>query len=224
MASIGQSWMSFKTWMSARSQRELMLLAASVIAVSFFAMDRLFFSGQSQRLAQVDQQLLIAKGMLSGAQTVLRNLESGDAGSVKADKTQTELDELRRQVRIIDAVLGNAQQVASPRFGALVKSLIATQHPRVTLVALKTIPSKPIIPLGQAGAGPGSSAGELYRHGVEVEISGAYMDLLAYLRALESGSKGLFWSDARLSAANYPDVTLKLTVYILSNRPDPLIS
>lgn len=224
MANIGQSWGNLKIWIAARSTREIGLLAASVIVLSYFVVDRLVLVGQSQRRMQAEQQLQIAQAMLTGAQSSLRSLESADASALKADQAPTELEELRRQVRTIDAVLGNAQQVVTPRFGALVKNLIATQYPRVTLVSLKTIASKPISALGQAGVSASSATGEIYRHGVEVEISGAYMDLLAYLRALESGSKGLFWSDAKLSAANYPEVTLKLTIYILSSQPDPLIS
>jgi MSHA biogenesis protein MshJ len=56
----------------------------------------------------------------------------------------------------------------------------------------------------------------IYRHGVELTVSGSYLDLLAYLRDLEALPTQLYWGALDLDASKYPKLLLKLTVYTLS--------
>ncbi|SFV05046.1 type II secretion system protein GspM [Pseudoduganella namucuonensis] len=81
--------------------------------------------------------------------------------------------------------------------------------------------------LGQAaqpapGAGPAAPKPPvkndelLYRHGVEIVLQGSYLDMLAYMEALEKMPAQLFWGKATLSAEEYPKSTLTLTLYTLS--------
>ena len=71
----------------------------------------------------------------------------------------------------------------------------------------KAPPQKPAAPAG---------GGQIYRHGVEITVSGSYLDLLAYLKDLEKLPSQLYWGRLELSALAYPQVTLKLSVYTLS--------
>ncbi len=59
-------------------------------------------------------------------------------------------------------------------------------------------------------------AGMVYRHGVEVTISGSYLDLMAYLNALEALPWHMFWGRVELDAEQYPKVNLTLRLYTLS--------
>jgi MSHA biogenesis protein MshJ len=56
----------------------------------------------------------------------------------------------------------------------------------------------------------------IYRHGLELTVSGSYLDLLAYLRDLESLPTQLYWGALSIDASQYPRVLMKLTVYTLS--------
>jgi MSHA biogenesis protein MshJ len=56
----------------------------------------------------------------------------------------------------------------------------------------------------------------IYRHGVELTVSGSYLDLLAYLRDLEALPTQLYWGALDLDASKYPKLLMKLTVYTLS--------
>ena len=60
----------------------------------------------------------------------------------------------------------------------------------------------------------------LYRHGVEIELQGAYGDMVNYMAALEALPAQLFWGKARLDAQQYPNATLTLTLYTMSLDPD----
>jgi MSHA biogenesis protein MshJ len=83
---------------------------------------------------------------------------------------------------------------------------------RLALVDLKTLP---VSPLATAPAGSGGNPG-LFRHGIELTVSGSYADLYEYLRTLERLPTQLYWGNAELAVAEYPSVTLKLTLYTVS--------
>jgi MSHA biogenesis protein MshJ len=83
---------------------------------------------------------------------------------------------------------------------------------RLALVDLKTLP---VAPLATAPAGSGGNSG-LFRHGIELTVSGSYADLYEYLRTLERLPTQLYWGNAQLAVAEYPSVTLKLTLYTVS--------
>lgn len=72
-------------------------------------------------------------------------------------------------------------------------------------------PAKPL-----AGAKPPASERLIYRHGLELTVTGSYLDLLAYVRDLEQLPTQLYWDSLELDAAEYPKVAMKLTVYTLS--------
>jgi MSHA biogenesis protein MshJ len=56
----------------------------------------------------------------------------------------------------------------------------------------------------------------LFRHGVEITLSGSYLDMIAYMEALESLPTQLFWGKAEFEVENYPNARLTLTLYTLS--------
>jgi MSHA biogenesis protein MshJ len=94
----------------------------------------------------------------------------------------------------------------------------------VSLVEMKTLatttiasPSKPA-PAAKPPAKPAAPATErlIYRHGLELTVSGSYLDLLAYMRDLEQLPTQLYWGGLELDAAAYPKVSMKLIVYTLS--------
>jgi MSHA biogenesis protein MshJ len=78
----------------------------------------------------------------------------------------------------------------------------------------------PAEPESQPAAAPGDNpapfAGNLYRHGLELRVSGSYADLGAYVAALERLRPRLLWSGLELDATRHPKVELKLKLYTLS--------
>jgi MSHA biogenesis protein MshJ len=56
----------------------------------------------------------------------------------------------------------------------------------------------------------------LYRHGVEITVEGAYLDMVNYMSALEAMPTQLFWGKAALDVPQYPRARLTLTLYTLS--------
>ena len=93
------------------------------------------------------------------------------------------------------------------------RSLLAElleKNRRLSLVDLRTLPAAPLA----VRATPGTPG--LYRHGLELAVSGSYGDLYEYLRALESLPTQLYWGRAEFEVTQHPSITLKLTLYTVS--------
>ena len=114
-------------------------------------------------------------------------------------------------------------------FSEAITRFLLKQGCRIIVVACNTASAAALKPLRAAfpdvpfvGMEPAvkpaapTGSGQIYRHGVEIAVSGSYLDLLAYLKDLEKLPNQLYWGKLELSAAAYPQVTLKLSVYTLS--------
>jgi MSHA biogenesis protein MshJ len=134
-----------------------------------------------------------------------------------------QLESLRGRIAQAEAKLNEEQRKFAPpeRIGGLLEEMLS-RNSRLRLVDLRTLPVVALSPEGtvqkppaQKPAAPSAGA-PIYRHGVEITLSGTYLDLLAYLRDLEKLPNQMYWGKLDLSVTAHPQVTLKLSVYTLS--------
>jgi MSHA biogenesis protein MshJ len=120
---------------------------------------------------------------------------------------------LREQLAQLDARIAQEQRRFTPpeRMRGVLEEMLQRNR-GLALVDLKSLP---VLAIGGARSGPAVS-GELYRHGIELTVSGSYLDLYEYLRALEKLPTQLYWWQAELAVTEHPVVTLKLTMYTVS--------
>ncbi len=106
---------------------------------------------------------------------------------------------------------------APDKMRQVVEGLLA-RNKRVRMVALTTLPVASISELRSApgvAAKPGGAERLIFRHGMELTVAGAYLDLLAYLTDLERLPTQLYWSALAMEGRS-PAVSLKITIYTLS--------
>lgn len=119
--------------------------------------------------------------------------------------------ELRAEVAALDAKIASEQRrFTSPQRMRAVLEEMLERDKRLRLVDLKTLP------ITDLSASQGQAGRRVFRHGVELTLAGGYLDLHAYLKALEGTSTQLYWGKAEMSVTGYPVATLKLVVYTLS--------
>jgi MSHA biogenesis protein MshJ len=99
----------------------------------------------------------------------------------------------------------------------------AASAPRVLPAAVPLAPADAPALASAPSAPRAPDLPSLYRHGVELTVQGRYLAIMSWLDNVEHAAPGLFWGPARLDATTSPDPTLKLTLYILSVRPDLLL-
>lgn len=91
--------------------------------------------------------------------------------------------------------------------------------------ALRVLPGT-VLSASAPGQAPGAApkaapkpAAPLYRHQVEIEMAGSYLDLLKYLEDVEALPWRLTWTNVALRTASYPEIRLKGTLQTVSASP-----
>lgn len=112
---------------------------------------------------------------------------------------------LAQAIRDADARLGAAQRgMIDPKAMVAVLTDVLRHQKNLTLVLLKNLPVVPLLPPlpGPGAAGGAGAAGATavavpdggpYLHPVELVVRGNYLDVLAYVKALEAQSWGFTW-------------------------------
>lgn len=149
-------------------------------------------------------------------------LGSGAQDSSRSERER--LAKLRVELGALDARIASEERrfTAPAQMRAVIEGLLARNR-SVALVEMKTLATGTIAsaakPAPKPAAKPAGAERLIYRHGVELTVSGSYLDLLAYTRDLEKLPSQLYWGTLELDAAAYPTVSMKLVVYTLSLDP-----
>lgn len=195
-------------------ERVLLFLAAAVVLVA--SVDSVSVSPAVEKARKV-------RAAIAGTQTELDTIENTIRTTVNARgvdpdaPARARYQELAGLLARLDAqILQEQERFTSPERmrDVLKETLQATGG--VQLIQLKSLPAESIaetVP-GLAGA-KGEERTRIFRHGIELTVSGSYADLYAYLRYLEKRPR-MYWGKAVLAVEGYPRSTLTLTVYTLS--------
>jgi MSHA biogenesis protein MshJ len=189
-------------------ERVLLFLATALVLVFLVNVTLIKPLRDAQRrlssdIAQNERELRTIQGEVQrlvrarGADPDARNRERGAV--------------LRAQLATLDSQIAEEQRRFTPpqRMREVLEEMLQREK-RLRLIDLKTLPVSDLTATqGQAGR-------RVFRHGVELTLAGSYLDLYAYLSALERLSTQLYWGRAEMVVAGYPVATLKLTVYTLS--------
>jgi MSHA biogenesis protein MshJ len=91
---------------------------------------------------------------------------------------------------------------------------VLSRQQGVTLISLRTVAPHALVD----GSDPGASAGP-YVHSVVLVMQGQYLDVLAYLQALEGLQWHFYWQSLELDATHYPttQVTIRLGTVSMSH-------
>jgi MSHA biogenesis protein MshJ len=215
--------------MEAASLRErLMIFAAAAVAVIALASSVLIepeLAKQRRLSRDVEQR----QGEIRKMQEQLQQMAL--ARKTDPDQaTRKRIETLRARAAELDVKLKEEQRkfVSHERIGALLEELLGRNR-RLQLVDMRTLPVAAIDPAAptqkpaaeKPGAGKPAAVrpaapGTIYRHGVEITVTGTYLDLLNYLHDLEKLPSQMYWGKLELAVAAHPKVTLKLSVYTMS--------
>lgn len=230
-----QYWQKLSTKIDSLTLREraiifAMVALALVTLVNVALLDPLYAKQKqlSQRIQQDQTRITVMQAEIQQKVALQKTDPDG--------QNRARLQQLRQQLGQMQASLDGMRKglVAPERMSSLLEDILR-QNSRLRLVSLRTLAPVPASELGDKSDKPGenqagrpsaqakdktdgkpTSSEALYRHGVEIEVQGAYLDLLDYLVQLETMPWQLFWGKAQLDASEYPKTTLTLTLYTLS--------
>jgi len=199
--------------LDAMSLRERVLIFLAVAVVIVAIADSALFEPilrrqkiNSQRIHQQEDEIRTMQ-----AQVQAYAQSGGDNANAKRQR----LEKRKLELAALDRELGaRRSELVPPERMAKMLSEIVKRNPDIELVSLRSLPATGLTPSLMAILGPGGLA--LYRHGIEIAVSGSYLKMLTYVGQLERLPAKIMWGNMELQAGAYPAVTLKITLYTLS--------
>jgi MSHA biogenesis protein MshJ len=173
---------------------------------------------------------------LAGLQDTIITTSQAMESAVAADPTRAALareDKLKRQLEDVNAKLASksAGLIPPERMVQVIHDVLSRQH-GVTLVSLH---NKPVTTLTAKSAAAAADSSELasepasepaaatagpYVHPIELVVEGRYLDVMEYLRALETLPWRFYWTVLELQTADYPTNRVRIELSTLSMDRD----
>ena len=226
-----QLWKQYSDRIDAATLRERAMVFAAAVVILVLLMNSLLIEPQLARQKQLGREIAQRQQSIQTLQQQLAKMASERrANPDEADRVR--LTDTRKRLAEVDAKLVEEQRKFAPpeQIGPILEEMLSRNR-KLKLVDMRTLPVAPLetgADKPAAGAKPTEAKppvakpagqGQVYRHGVELTVTGTYLDLLAYLKALEKLPNQMYWGKLDLSVAAHPQVTLKLSVYTLSLDP-----
>jgi MSHA biogenesis protein MshJ len=194
-------------------ERVLIFLAAAVIIVGIA--DNALFEpilrrqkANSQRIQQQEDEIRTMRTQVQ-AYAQARTGDSVNAKRRLLEKRKLDLAALDREL-----AAGQGELVPPARMAKMLSEIVK-RNPDVELISLRSLPATGLTQSLTPIAGSAPSGLALYRHGIEIAVSGSYLKMLNYVGQLERLPAKIMWGNMDLQGT-YPLVTLKITFYTFS--------
>jgi MSHA biogenesis protein MshJ len=195
-------------------ERVIVLIAALLLITLIW--DSTFMAPLDKERKNRMQQIDALRAEVSGLDQSIEALVGQGAADPKQSSHAT-ADTLRAEIQEIDRRLaGVTSGLIAPKEMAQVLEQVLARASRLTLLGLRTLPPQGVVAPGSDPAGqPGQAAAQIFKHGVELELTGSYLDTLYFLQALEALPWRFFWDRLEFTVEEHPRGRVKLRVYTL---------
>jgi MSHA biogenesis protein MshJ len=190
------------------SLRERLLITAAVLGVIFAGFNLLVLNRLEARKSQLSAQLNEIVDGINGTAAALSGEGSG-AGMGELVRARSLSERLERTSRELDSA--SAGLIPPQRMVQVIHDVLDQQQ-GVVLVSLRTLPPYPLL-TDKPDDGP-------YVHAVDLVLEGQYLDVLAYLRALEGSRWHFYWQSIDLDAGLRPKTQVRVRLGTVSARRD----
>ncbi len=215
-----QYWDALAGRFAALSPRERWMILAAGLVVVAAVLNTLVVEPVVRRVAAVQSTLTADRMSLATLQQQLQMLQQAPLPDPDLQNRQRLESALEALQQANASLAGLEKKLIRPEKMPGMLEDILRKHGQLKLVSLKTLPvSEVATSEARASEEPKATkpaSGGVYRHGVELKISGRYLDLMQYLQALEQLSWHVLWGGASLAADAGGQSTLTVTIYTLS--------
>jgi MSHA biogenesis protein MshJ len=204
-------------------RERIIVLVATILSITLL-WDTLLISPLDRERKLRLQQVEGLRAEVSGLEQSVETVVAQSTADPDRENRGT-LEKLQKQIAEIDAQLAGATSgLIAPREMSQVLQQMLTRTSRLTLHALRTLPPEAVIaPMAgdtaAAQAALKTGATQIYKHGVELQIDGTYLETLRFLQSLEALPWRFFWDRAEYTVAQHPQGRLKLVIFTLGLQP-----
>ncbi len=200
-------------WWSRRSARERLLVLTVTLASAAVLVDTLALAPRRAEANALARQVLMARQNLERLQQLVeQHAQAGDA------QMQQRVVALQARRAAAEATLRRAQaDLIAPQEMAAQLGRLLDRAPRLRIVAATSAPPVPVVDRDADGRTTTAGTG-LFQHALDIHVEGRYLDLLAYLDALEQAPRRVYWREFDLKVGPQGVAVTRLTLFTLSRE------
>jgi MSHA biogenesis protein MshJ len=194
------------------SLRERVLVLLAAVALLWVVWESAFMGPLDRERRQRRQQLEVLRAEVQGLEQSVEAIVAQGAADPES-RSRQQIEALKQDIAKLDEQLaGTTSGLIAPREMGRVLEQVLRRTSQLTLHGLRTLPPESLLtaepPKPEGGA-------QIYRHGVELEVGGTYLEMLRLLEALEALPWKFFWDRAEFAIEDAPRGRLKLRLYTL---------
>ena len=196
----------------AMSIRERALIFITLLVALYLLAVNVLFGPANAVKDRLQQQVSQKRQETQALEAQIQALLAAGDDSAKRNKIVT----LQENLKTMDAELVRvtAGLVPPKEMARLIEQMLLKNH-GLQVMKMESLPAKPLL---EGGSDTGVTGTMVYKHGMQIELQGGYMDILRYLRTLEGLPWKVFWGKVSLKTEKYPDSRVSLLIYTLSTH------
>ncbi len=211
---MSKRWQQLASRFDAQTPRERALIAVSLLVAIVFVWWAYYFDpmvadidARQAENTRLQTEIGNTRGVLAD---IRRRIDEGVHNQQRAQlvKLQSELQQLESELRVTTIELVDPEKMFQ-----LMNQLLYRDS-NLKLLGLRRRDVRPAFEIDEA---EGEEAG-IYRHVLEIEFEGSYLDILAYVQSLERLDWKLLWDEIEIASGEYPRASVKIAVSTLSTR------
>lgn len=217
-----QMWLNLSVKYDALTLRERIIIAVLIVVAVIVLWSEVL-------MLSIDREKQITTKSINSIRSQVESLNKQADIIVKAatvDPNKAErikLTRLQNKLKELDnALKEKLHGLISPTDMARALEAVLIQQTNLRLLKIESIAAEPLFSPQQGEATeqePEAKVG-IYKHGLQIEFYGSYLDTLAYLKALEELPWDFYWDGLNLKVEKYPKSKVTIKVHTLSLDED----
>jgi MSHA biogenesis protein MshJ len=197
--------------------RERGLIALSLLVVIGFIWWNYYAAPMMQKTERQQAETRRLTGEVENTRAIVADIRQRIATGVYQEK-EFQLARLGKQLdEVEDRLRMKTDELIDPEKMFELMNQLIYQDSHLQLLSLKRREVRSAIPpLDEAEP----TAPGLYRHVLEIEFAGKYLDILRYMQTLESLDWKLLWDEIEIQSDEHPRTTVKVAISTLSTRKE----
>ncbi len=201
-----------------QSLRERALIAVTALVVVGFLWWAYFADPRQRQVdtLRVENQQIDRE--VQSSRAAIRDLRQRIADGVHIEK-EVQLARLFEELeRLEDQLRVKTIELVDPEDMFRLMGQLLSRDSKLKLLSLKRREVKAAIP--QDDVSEPAEEPAIFRHVLEIELAGKYIDILDYAQSLEQLDWKLLWDEIDIVSEEYPETTVKLVMSTLSTRKE----
>lgn len=211
------SWKELRKMVNARTLRERAMLLTAVLVVLGYSWVLLVYDQLNTTQAESERLISNTTGQINRELSRNENVRQSYTQDPNAfvvtriASLETQLEEVNGQLLELYGELILPQQMAG------VLTQILQSETTLKLVSFANLPPEVLVDeaTGQAGD---EQVMSVYRHGLQLEFEGDYLETIRFLKKVENLDTSFFWDNLQFQLNEYPLARISLSIFTLSTE------